>query len=156
MALRSRKSGFTLLELMIATAILAIALVSSISVIVNSMLLETQAKETNTAMNASQLQMQRLRGLDYEDLLILVNTSPGDGTLRTGSFGVNGIAVQDGDADGECGWFEIRKRTGVVNENVLDITVRIEWRSGRGRDRDYEMVSVRTDRGLRWEPPTNP
>ena len=151
-----RRAGFSLLELMVATAILAIALVASISVIVNSTLLETQAKETNTAKNAAQLQMQRLRGMNYEELLTLVATVPGDGTIRTGSFGVYGLAVRRGDPDGECGWFEIRKRAGAVNENILDLTVRIEWRSDRGRDQDFELVSVRTDRGLRWEPPQTP
>jgi prepilin-type N-terminal cleavage/methylation domain-containing protein len=149
----ARKSGFTLLELMVATAILAVALVATVSVLTNAMLLENQAEEQNTATNAAQLQMQRLRGMDFEVLLAMVNDPPGDGTSVEGAFAVHGLRARGADADGDCGWFEIRKRAGAVNDNVLDITVRIEWESRRNAAMEYQMVSVRSDRGMRWEPP---
>jgi hypothetical protein len=139
---------------MVAVAILAVALVASLTVILNSMHLENQTEELNTAKNAAELQLQQLRGLTFPQLLDLVNTQ-GNGSFFQGSFEVLGLRSQAGDADGRCGWFEVRKRPGVVNENLIDLTVRVEWLGSRGGNQDFQMVSMRSDRGQRWTPPGN-
>lgn len=152
---RNRIEAFTLIEVMIAAAVLTLALTATISVIVNAMLLENQSHELNLAKNAAELQLQRLRGMPYSRLLDDIADPPGDGTRRTGSWFVAGLRVRDGDADGQCGWWQVEKRAGAVNDNLLDIVVRVQWRSRRGGDQVFELRSMRSDRGLR-HPSQNP
>jgi len=147
-----RGGGFTLLELMISVSLIAVTLLAAVTVILNAMHLETQAKELNKAKNACELEMQRLRGLDFLDLLNLIDTQ-GNGTFYQGNFAVAGLSVRPSDGDGMCGWFEVRKRAGAVNDNLVDITVRVEWRGKRGGDQVFQLVSMRSDRGLRWQAP---
>ena len=156
-------SGFTLLELMVAVAILAIGLLAMITVIVNSMHLEHQSKELNTAKNAAELQVQRLRGMNFLDLLNLIDAPPAgitsNGMMATGNFEVLGLRLfidpitNLPDADGMCGRFEVEKRAGVVNDNLVDLTVFIEWRGQRGGNQTFEMGSMRSDRGMRYVAP---
>jgi Tfp pilus assembly protein PilV len=141
---------------MIATAILAVAILAVVTVIINSISLERSSKELNIAKNAAELQMQQLRGLPFgavpQSLLDMIDTQ-GDGNVFQGNFNVVGLRVQPGDADQQCGWFELRKRAGAVNENLIDITVRIDWAPAQGRAQQFMLVSMRSDRGTRWVDP---
>ncbi|MHC4600871.1 MAG: prepilin-type N-terminal cleavage/methylation domain-containing protein [Planctomycetota bacterium] len=155
-------SGLTLLELMVATAILAIGLLAMITVIVNSMHLEHQAKELNTAKNAAELQLQQLRGMPYLNLLNYIDAPPAGitvvGTTAHGNFDVIGLrlAVNPAtgviDQDGMCGRFEVQK-VGAVNDNLLNLNVFIEWRGQRGGNQTFQLSSMRSDRGTRWVAP---
>jgi prepilin-type N-terminal cleavage/methylation domain-containing protein len=169
-------SGLTLLELMIAVAILAIGLLAMVTVIVNSLHLEHQSKELNTAKNAAEFQLQRLRGMSYLDLLNMVDAPPpgapnfiqSDGTTAEGHFEVVGLRLSvdplnnnQPDSDGFVGRFTVSKTVQykddlnetVLDNNLVDLTVFIEWRGQRGGNQTFEITSMRSDRGERWQQP---
>lgn len=58
---RDRSRGFTLIEVMIAAAILAIAVVGLLSVLTSAQRLQQQNKETTLAMNAIRDKLEELR-----------------------------------------------------------------------------------------------
>lgn len=147
-----REQGFTLIELMVATAILAIALVMMITALVSAMHLETQSKEMTTARLAAELQMQRLRGLHYADLLGMI---PAGLDTATGSFAVDALRVQRNDPDQIAGEFTIQKRAG-TSDNLLDITVTVRWLGNKGGNQAFTLVSMISDRGMRWQNPAGP
>jgi|GEM_PF-2792554 len=151
-----KKSGFSLLELMIAGVVLALGLLTSITVTLNAAALERTNTDRDTAKDAAKLQMQGLKGRGLVTLLEWIDgtqTPPAgwtaDGTTVQGPFEVYGLKEQTGDTDG-CGWVQITKRAGAVNDNLLDLTVRVEWETN-GRDMAYELNSMKSDRGKRWE-----
>jgi hypothetical protein len=102
--------------------------------------------------------MQFLRGRDYVTLLADIGdpAKGGNGTVMRGGFAVASLrpvtGVGDLLNDGLCGWFEVQKRAGAVNENLVDITVRVQWQGGQGGPQVYELVSMKSDRGQRWNP----
>ena len=73
--------------------------------------------------------------------------------MATGNFEVLGLRTQATDPDGLCGRFQVVKRAGVVNNNLLDLMVFIEWRGQRGGNQTFQMASMRSDRGMRFVAP---
>jgi len=151
-------AGFSLVELMVAVAVLSIGLITVITAILASIQLERQSRELTMAKNASELQMQFLRGLPYSGATdgndIIAHL--GANATWSGDFAVNGLRPAPNDTDGSptiCGWFSVTKRAGSVNNNLVDITVRVQWRGGRGGPQIYEMVGMKSDRGTRYQAP---
>ena len=142
----------------LAVAILAIGMITTITVILNSLSLERQSKELTISKNAAELEMQRLRGIPYGDLLVMIQGANPANRSITGDFAVNGVLPAPNDTDGDpnqCGWFSLQIRNGSVNDNLIDITVRVRWRQRGVGTRTYELQSVKSDRGTRFSP-TNP
>jgi prepilin-type N-terminal cleavage/methylation domain-containing protein len=135
------RSGFTLIELMIAVAVLSVGLLAVITAILASVSLERQSKELTIAKNATELQMQRLRGLPFADVAALAGT--------TQNFEVATLKPAQGDTNG-CGEITVAAHAGVVNGNLFDITVRVVWQGNRGRVQTYELAGMKSDRGVNF------
>jgi prepilin-type N-terminal cleavage/methylation domain-containing protein len=80
------KRGFTLIELMVAIAIIAISLVTLVSVILANIRLDDLTKEMNLAANAINLQVERLRGVPYN---VGIRDNLGTGSNPVGEYTEN-------------------------------------------------------------------
>lgn len=138
------RSGFTLIELMVAVAVLSVGLLAVITAILASVQLERQSKDLNIAKNATELQMQRLRGMPYADVAALAGT--------TQNFEVATLKPVQGDTNG-CGEITVATHAGVTNGNLVDITVRVVWQGNRGGAQTYEMAGMKSDRGINYQAP---
>ncbi len=108
------KKGFTLIELMIAAAILVIALVGLLAAYTGCFGLNETARNLTIAMSGAQKEMEKIRNLAFSQI------SAEDGN----SFEIAGIA----DADSE-GVIEVDSS----NPDLLVVTVTVCWRQKGGR-----------------------
>ena len=74
----------------------------------------------------------------------------GPEAFRQGRVGVRPIAL---DADGQCGRFRLQKNAASADDNLIDLTVWVEWAGQRGGNQQFMLVSMRSDRGMRWQAP---
>ena len=105
------KSGFSLVEVLMATAILAFALVGILGTYVTCLVLVTTSKNVNAATNAAQGVIEEIRSTpftqviaDYNGMTFVVNDIPS-------SVGV--VYVDD-----------------TANSELLDVIVSVCWRQG--------------------------
>lgn len=143
------ESGFSLVELMVAVAIIAIALVSLISVIVTNIKLDDMTRELIVATNAANLELERLRGVNYNtgirDLLV--------GGAYQEDFAVRGLRLLPPASDPRKktadlpGYIDIRSEAG-SDDNIVDIRVFVDWLGADGNTKTVELVSKRSDRGV--------
>jgi prepilin-type N-terminal cleavage/methylation domain-containing protein len=101
-----RQSGFTLIELMIAIAILAFALISIMQVFVTCSALAESARNKSLAIDEAQGMIERIRNHDFDEIIsdfILAGggscpcqdtlDNDGDGLIDFGGSGDNGCLV---------------------------------------------------------------
>lgn len=105
------RSGFSLVEVILATAILAFTLVGILGTYVTCLVLITTSRNVNAATNAAQGIIEEIRGTsfpqlvaDYNGMTFTVNDIPS-------SVGV--VYVDD-----------------TVNAELLDVTVNVSWQQG--------------------------
>ncbi len=109
--------GFTLLELMIASAVLLIAITGMLFTFVNCMLLNDLNGEMVTAANDAQYVMEQIKGLAYGSI---------------DSY----VPVQLANLAGES----IPSPTiAQVSPAVKEITVNVIWTDTRGRQRNFSL-----------------
>ncbi len=108
---RLNKLGFSLVEVILATAILASALVGILGTYVTCLVLMTTSQNVNAATNAAQGIIEEIRSTpftqvvdDYNGMVFTVNDIP---------FSARVVYVDDS-----------------VNAEFLDVTVSICWRQG--------------------------
>lgn len=107
---KTKQTGYTLIEIMITIAVLAIAFMALLSAQSRLMLIEEANNEDIIAMQACETMVEELRNESYDDfdeLYFRYNgtdtddpvgfTSPGD------DFAVAGLQPQAADSDGMCG-----------------------------------------------------
>lgn len=146
--------GVSILELMVATTVLAVALVMVLSVLISAMRLDNQTHEMSLAKQQATFKLEQMRGFDYTTLVGMVT---GAGGNYTEDFDVQGLSAQEGDPDGRCGHCLISSKdeAGVLldpsgNNNLLRIHVRIDWRSRGGSNQSFDINGLRSDRGANW------
>lgn len=163
MKLVKEKSGFSLVELMVAVAIIAIALVSLISVILTNIRLDDMTREIIVATNAANLELERLRGVNF-------NTGIKDrlvGGVYEEDFDVIGLRKltatvgpkvdpHKATVDFMPGFIHIQAApidpshpTGDPDlNNVVDMTIIVDWLGVDGNPKSITLVSKRSDRGV--------
>ncbi|MFT5049294.1 MAG: prepilin-type N-terminal cleavage/methylation domain-containing protein [Chlamydiales bacterium] len=108
--LGSRRAGFTLIEVMVAVVLLSVAMLGFSRAVVSSMIASDTDRGVRMAAEASRSQLETLLGSDFSQVFALYNDNPADdpggvGTAPGSTFDVEGLDVQDGDADGQVGKF---------------------------------------------------
>lgn len=106
---RSRQAGLTLIDLMIATTIMVIAVLATVGTIQTTSALGESTRETTVAYQAARSMVEDLQSQPFENLFRRHNEDADDdpafGVLPNPGpdFAVDGMDVQAGDADGAAG-----------------------------------------------------
>jgi prepilin-type N-terminal cleavage/methylation domain-containing protein len=152
---RSRLGGFSLLELLLALAVLTVAIGLTSSTIVSISGYAVTARENSLARSAVTQMLEELRSGDFDQLFAAYNAvTVDDGPGAPGAaFDVLGLTAQDGDPDGRVGRIELPAdpfdgsvlREDLVSEAFglpadLDLDGVID---GQDHSGDYRMLPVR-------------
>jgi len=102
------RAGFSLVEVLIAAVILAVAITGISGSILSAMALNRVNRDTALAQQAARRAMEELSGVPFAEVFACYNANAGDDLgltvpARGPNFAVAGLDVQDGDADGFCG-----------------------------------------------------
>lgn len=131
-ARRRSRAGFSLVEIVVAGLVLAIAVCGMSGSMVSAVAVNRVNRETALAQEAVQRQMELLQGTVFEETFRRFNTNPNDdpggaGSAAGANFAVFGLDVADGDADGRVGQIEFPTVdvAGVpqLREDVVDATL---------------------------------
>ena len=109
-----KKSGFTLLELMIGAAVLIVALVGLIAAYIGCFTLNEGARNLTIAINGTQAEMERIRNLSFDQI------DDQNGT----NFEIDGL-----DSSESEGIVEVDSS----NPDLLKVAVTVSWRQKGGR-----------------------
>lgn len=144
-AARRARAGFSLIELVIASFVLTVAVCGVSGSLVSALALNRVNRETALAQEAVRRVMEEAHGVPFAELFATYNTSAADdpaGVAAPGrNFAVFGLEPQSGDADGFVG--EIRFPTTIVagveqlREDVVDAEL--------GMPRDLNNIVVAGD-----------
>lgn len=157
------EAGFTLIELMIAAAVLMVGLLATASSVLTSQRLNVQSRETTRAVEGAKAMIERMRGEDFRLLFARYNDDEADdpegsGTGPGASFDVPGLAGPGGTAAGAVSFTLDEPALGVdlngdgdavddlgnsilgLDYLVLPFTVAVEWVGITGRRR-VEVVT---------------
>lgn len=115
MLYKKDKSGFTLLELMIAVGVLIVALVGLLGVFAHMMLLNENSRSLTIALTACQDKLEEMRNANFSTLYTTYNGA---------SFNPNGFTL--GQAKGTISIDN-------SNPNLLRVFVSVSWRTRSNR-----------------------
>jgi prepilin-type N-terminal cleavage/methylation domain-containing protein len=160
---KKHRSGFTLLELTLATAIFALGAGAAVSAVLGAHYLERTNRETALALDAAQSVLEQIRGEDFREAYARFNDDPIDdtGVSPGADFAVPGLAPQLNDPDGLPGritfpgdGFELRedsndRELGMKRDLNLDTII-----DNQDHDTDYRVLPVRVT--VSWRGATGP
>ncbi len=126
------RRGLSLVELMFALGIIAVALMGIMSMILTSSQNKERMRELMVAKEAAALKIEEIKSQQFAQITTLY-ASPNN------LFNVAGLSDPSNTAGGQRGRGEIRILT--TNPNLLDITVAINW-SGAAKNGSYSMRSL--------------
>lgn len=110
----------TLVEIIIALAVIAVAILGAVSLVSFSMGQDHEAKERMQAMDAAKSIMERIQETAYDNIFPSYNGF---------AFDVGMLLPADGDADGRVGRVVVNNS----DPELLDAQVFVEWRTLRGK-----------------------
>jgi prepilin-type N-terminal cleavage/methylation domain-containing protein len=121
-AARRRRRGFTLLEILIASGVLAIVAVGSAAAIVTTPRLMRTADEATAVRSAVHGMVSEITGADFSTV---------NATYNGASFSVPGVTALEGDDDGQPGWIQI-ETVGAGAALYYKVTLGVTWRGPNG------------------------
>ena len=119
---KSGTGGLTLIEIIIAMAVFALAALAVLSAIGNSTSLDAASWETNLALMAGKMKLEEITAAGYDAV-------PNYGSAPMNSFAVSGLVPPV--AGVPVGSIQVTKLTTTVSA-VYDITVRVRWTGVQG------------------------
>jgi prepilin-type N-terminal cleavage/methylation domain-containing protein len=171
----SRRAGFTLLEVMFASAVLAIAISGAASAMISAIELDRVNRETALATQAARAILEQVQDADFAEVYALYNQDPADdppAAVATNgvpgpSFQVAGLSAQPADPDGNAGELIFPAVLDVVTgqwelrEDVVDAALGLPgdidgdgFTDDLDHSGDYRMLPVRIR--VQWEGVTGP
>jgi len=122
---KSSSSGFTLIEVLIASIILVVAVVGAMSTVTQISVLGRGNQESTQVYQAARAVVERLQSTPFEEVFERFNNDPADdpngpGTAAGMNFAVPGVNLQTNDADGFCGRILFPVSAGNVLREDLD------------------------------------
>ena len=122
---RSSQAAFSLIEVVIALAILTVSIGAVCSTLFTTTGLSRANRETSLAAEAALSAIEAVRGADFAQAFAQFNVNPNDdavapGTAPGASFAVRGLDVRDGDVDGFVGEILFPGDGTNLREDVLD------------------------------------
>ena len=124
---RSAESGFSLLEVVVATSLIVVGLAALSGSIVSGSKLSRSKRDSGLAQQAARQFLEELQGETFGEIFARYNSSPDDdpggaGTAPGPGFAVSGLTPQIGDADGLVGRIEFPTvRAGLIDELREDV-----------------------------------
>jgi prepilin-type N-terminal cleavage/methylation domain-containing protein len=131
---RVRDSGFSLLEAMIAMAVIAIAIFAVMSMTMTTMAAKESARELQTAKEAAGAKIEELKAKGFASISTTYPTSPNPYTV---AFLVNDLINRNTMQPGAV----LRLRIDASNPDVYDLLATVEWK-GRQGPGSYSMRSL--------------
>jgi prepilin-type N-terminal cleavage/methylation domain-containing protein len=160
-------AGFSLLEVMFAAVILAIAISGAASAMISAMRLDRVNRETTVAMLEARSVLEQLQSLDFEAIYAAYNQSAADdgGVAVPGpNFAVPGLSPDPADADGIVGrvsFPEVQNgATWELREDVVDPELGMpmdfdgDGIDGDDHSGDYALLPIRLQ--VRWSGVSGP
>ncbi len=162
----SCRAGFSLVELMLAMAVIAVALASAVGTIAGTAKLSQVDEETLVASQGARAMMECLQAADLRDAFALYNEvevdDPGGaGTAPGAHFAVSGLDPLSDDADGMVGRILLPVAAdfpGVLREDLFDPSFGMPRDLDLDRDvdgddhaADYVVLPIRVQ--VRWRGP---
>lgn len=136
---RARRScdGLTLVELMIAMAIIAVAILGVISVVMHTIRSKEKMREVDLAKQAAATRLEELRSVDFDSL---ADTS----SSVYNKFTVTELAHPSGANQRAYGWIKAyHDGSANFNPDLVDLEVTIEWIGVMGLSK-YQARSLYT------------
>lgn len=156
---RRSRAGFTLIDVMMAAIVLAVAISGLSGSILVALSLNRVNRDTAVAQQAARLAIEQLESRTFNEIFAAYNGNAGDnaglGTPAVGpGFAVAGLEPLPGDADGMCGrfMFPVTVVGGVeqLREDVVDanLGMPLDLDGANGIDAanhatDYRLLPVR-------------
>jgi prepilin-type N-terminal cleavage/methylation domain-containing protein len=136
MRLKSEQKGFTLVELMVAVAVLAIGILALLASMSYAVRLSRTTREINAANFTLVSVMEDIAGTPFDD--IPEQFPNGQEVTQIG-----GVEITGSD------YYRLQDQTVIVNhqeleEGILEVRATISWLTGTGRDQSMSLVTVRT------------
>lgn len=128
---KKKNQGISLLELMIAMAVIAIALLQLVNVIIHTINTKQSTEELAKAKEAASSMIEQIRATTYDSIVT---------NFQNTTFSVEGLTLGTGGAG--------TSPTGSVtiddsNANLLDVRVAVTWTS-KSTNRTYETRALIT------------
>ncbi len=164
-ACRSR-GGFALVEVLVASGVLTIAVVGMAGAMLSSMALQRSESESTIARLSAQQVLETMQAVDFSEVWACYNASTADDAglvtpARGATFVVQGLTPVEGDADGRCGSIEFPETNGALREDVVDAALGMPMDlDGNGtvdtanHASDYTLLPVRVR--VDWRGPSGP
>lgn len=169
---RSGCAGLSLVEILFASSIFAVAAGATTYTLVKTSILSRNTRETSRALEAAQGTLERLKGEEFDLVFARFNATVADdaGTSPGNDFAVAGLDARPGDADGFVGEILFPGDGVNLDETVIDrdlgmprdlngdddaldtgtdyailpVRVRVQWRGPAG-DRSIELCTTLTN-----------
>lgn len=135
----SNKKGFTLIEVLSASVIMAIGLLAVITAIYSQTTFLNENREQTIASLTAQGEIENIRGMKFSDILALTSfdkdDAPGLAYLHYGSgFGKGDIKVDD------AGF--------TSDSHIKRVSVTVTWNSINGKTLQKTMATLVTENGI--------
>ncbi len=163
---RRARSGMTLIEVTIAMGVLTVAVFLFTGVIASSSRIGSEKRQQSVAAHAARSQLERLRGLPFEQVWALCNERTDDdpagaGTAPGPHFSVPGLDVRPDDSDGHVGRIGVPSVAGALREDAQSIELGLprdldgdSLVDERDHASDYRILPVRVE--VEWQSPLGP
>lgn len=125
LGLRGSRTGFSLVELLVAATLIVVALTGIAGSMLSSMALNRVNRDTALAQQAASRALEELRSVPFEEAFFVYNATQGDnpgGTVpeRGPNFAVPGLTPLASDLDGLVGQIEFPVVADDLHEDVED------------------------------------